>query len=149
MTNPERAPRSRWEFAISAAEQLLLWHGRTDPQVLQEPLRTRSVVLLGACIATPAVTAGLDGSDVSKVPLADAATVLERYVASALESCRDVPDSVGGRVVDEILSVYGQPQFEEIRHVVRETLAHHMADSGPHVRIIDRRQALLDTGLQR
>ncbi|GGT74332.1 hypothetical protein GCM10010207_84730 [Streptomyces atratus] len=36
----------------------------------------------------------------------------------------------------------------EIRHVVRATLTHHIADGGPHVRIVDRLQALLDNRLQ-
>ncbi|MGW1658123.1 hypothetical protein [Streptomyces atratus] len=38
-----------------------------------------------------------------EVRLADAADVLERYVASALESCRTVPGGVGEDVVDELL----------------------------------------------
>ncbi|WP_405689404.1 hypothetical protein [Streptomyces sp. NBC_00057] len=42
-----------------------------------------------------------------------------------------------------------QPLFEEARQAVRETRAHHMADNGPRVRIVDRCQALLDNrGLQ-
>ncbi|WP_406416489.1 hypothetical protein OH809_38775 [Streptomyces sp. NBC_00873] len=134
---------------MSAADQLLLWHGRTRPGLLDEPLRTRAAVLLGACLADRATAAGLDGAAVAEVRLTDAAGVLERYVASALESCRTVPGSVGEDVVDELLNAYGQPLFEEARQTVRETLAHHMADSGPHVRIVDRRQALLDNrGLQ-
>ncbi|WP_405681827.1 hypothetical protein [Streptomyces sp. NBC_00057] len=85
----------------------------------------------------------------AEVPLASVVAALERYVASALESCRSAPDDVGGQVVDELLSIYGQPEFEEIRRVVRAPLTHHIADGGPHVRIVDRRQALLDNRLQR
>ncbi|MFE3906127.1 hypothetical protein ACFXPY_39240 [Streptomyces sp. NPDC059153] len=52
-------------------------------------------------------------------------------------TARPVPGSVGKDVVDELLNA------------VRETLAHRMADSGPRVRLVDRRQALLDNwGLQ-
>ncbi|MFC9621270.1 hypothetical protein ACFTXM_15175 [Streptomyces sp. NPDC056930] len=60
-----------------------------------------------------------------------------------------VPGGAGEDVVDELLNAYGQPLFEEARQAVRETLAHYMADSGPRVRIVDRRPALLDNrGLQ-
>ncbi|WPW26027.1 hypothetical protein P6B95_00020 [Streptomyces atratus] len=144
-----REPRSRWEYAVFGADQLVLWHGRTRPGLLDAPLRTRAVVLLGVCLADRATVAGLDGAAVAEVRLADAAGVLERYVASALESCRTVPGGVGEDVVDELLNAYGQPLLEEARHAARETLAHHMSDSGPRVRLADRRQALLgNRGLQ-
>ncbi|WP_331735695.1 hypothetical protein [Streptomyces sp. NBC_00057] len=65
-----------------------------------------------------------------------------RDSVSALQACRDAPAERGGDAVDELLALYGQPAFEEIPHAVREALAHHMTDGGPHVRITDRRQAL-------
>ncbi|MFE7401705.1 hypothetical protein [Streptomyces sp. NPDC057557] len=35
---------------MSGADQLVLRHGRTRPGLLDDPLRTRAVVLLGACL---------------------------------------------------------------------------------------------------
>lgn len=55
-----RAPSGPWAYAVSAADQLLLWHGQGAPALLDEPLRTRAVVLLAACITDRA-----DGPDVS------------------------------------------------------------------------------------
>ncbi|MER5363481.1 hypothetical protein [Streptomyces sp. NPDC002785] len=36
---------------------------------------------------------------------------------------------------------------DEVRRASRETLTHHIADGGPHARIVDRRHALSDTAL--
>ncbi|WP_406016795.1 hypothetical protein OG520_44285 (plasmid) [Streptomyces sp. NBC_00984] len=81
--------------------------------------------------------------------LGQAADVLERYPVSALEACRTVPAAEGGDVVDELLAGYGTDGFEHIRQMVRQALAHHRADGGPHVRITERiaaqRSALRDT----
>ncbi|MGQ7754822.1 hypothetical protein ACUN29_41470 (plasmid) [Streptomyces sp. WC2508] len=130
---------------MSAADQLMLWHGRTAPQVLQEPERTRSVVLLAACLHDRASAVGLDGAAVAEVQLKQAADVLERYPVSALEACRTAPAASGGDVVDGLLGDYGRDGFERIRQPVRQALARHLADGGPHVRIADRRPALRDT----
>lgn len=143
-----RAPVSRWEYCVSAADQLMLWHGRTAPQVLQEPARTRTVVLLAACLHDRASAAGLDGVAVTEVQLGQAADVLERYPVSALEACRTAPAAEGGDIIDELLADYGTDAFERVRQMVRQALAHHRADGGPHVRIAERiaerRSALRD-----
>ncbi|MER5502986.1 hypothetical protein ABT096_38220 [Streptomyces sp. NPDC002561] len=78
--------------------------------------------------------------------LGQAAAVLERYPLSALETYRTAPAAEGGDVVDELLGGYGTDRFERVRQVVRQALAHHRADGGPHVRIADRRPALRNTG---
>ncbi|MFJ7497834.1 hypothetical protein ACIQZB_43475 [Streptomyces sp. NPDC097727] len=138
-----RAPGTRWEYAVSAADQLLLWHGRTVAGLVEHPLRVRAVVLLGACIADRAEGAGLDGPAVAEVVLADVVRAVDHFAVSAMESCRTVPEDVGGEVVEELLRDYGTPGFEAVRQVVREALVCHISDSGPHARIVDRRQALL------
>ncbi|MFD8822086.1 hypothetical protein ACFV1C_06980 [Streptomyces sp. NPDC059605] len=131
---------------MSAADLLLLWHGRTDPRVVQEPLRTRSVVLLAACLCDLATGSGLEGPAVADIPLAQAVTVLDHHAASALESCRTVPAGQGGDVADELLGAYGTEEFGHALAVCRQALAHHLADGGPRVRITDRRPALHDAG---
>lgn len=140
-----RAPIGRWEYCVSAANQLVLWHGRTAPHILQEPARTRSVILLAACLYDRAAAAGLDGAAVAEVQLAQAANVLERYMVSALEACRTFPAAEGSDVVDELLADCGTDRIEWVRQRVRQALAHHRADGGPHVRIADRRSALRET----
>ncbi|MFE7268867.1 hypothetical protein ACFU9B_44415 [Streptomyces sp. NPDC057592] len=130
---------------MSAADQLMLWHGHTAPQVLQELARTRSVVLLAACLHDRATAAGLDGPAVAEVKLGQAADVLERYTVSALEACRTAPAAEGGDIVDELLADYGTERFERDRQMARQALARHRADGGPHVRIAERRSVLRDT----
>ncbi|MEU9321114.1 hypothetical protein [Streptomyces sp. NPDC048295] len=131
---------------MSAANQLVLWHGRTAPHILQEPARTKSVILLAACLYDRAAAAGLDGAAVAEVQLEQAANVLERYLVSALQACTMFPAAEGSDVVDELLADCGTDGFEWVRQGVRRTLAHHRADGGPHVRIADRRSALRETG---
>ncbi|MES9558833.1 MULTISPECIES: hypothetical protein [unclassified Streptomyces] len=75
--------------------------------------------------------------------LGQVSDVLERYPISALETCRDTE---GGDVVDGLLGDFGTESFERVRQVVRQALARHRADGGPHVRIAGRRSALRDTG---
>ncbi|MFD7533654.1 hypothetical protein ACFV8E_39640 [Streptomyces sp. NPDC059849] len=134
-----------------AADQLMLWHGRTAPQVVQEPARTRCVVLLAACIHDRAAAMDLGGAATVGVQLGQAAEILEGHLVSALEACAtlSLPSVEGGDVVDELLAGYGTDGFEHIRQMVRQALAHHRADSGPHVRITERiaerRSALRDT----
>ncbi|MFD8851853.1 hypothetical protein [Streptomyces sp. NPDC059604] len=124
----------------------MLWHGREASRVLEEPVRTRSVVLLAACLRDRAAEAGLEGPEVARVQLGQAAMVLDRYPVSALEACRTVPAAEGGDLVDELLADYGTSAFEEVRRTVRQALDRHRADGGPHVRIADRRAALRGAG---
>lgn len=86
-----RAPDSSWDYCVSAADQLMLWHGQSGhPHVVEEPLRTRVVVVLAACLVDRAVAMGLDPAIVD-VPLAGALHILNRHPTSALEACRDTP----------------------------------------------------------
>ncbi|MFD5192625.1 hypothetical protein ACFWMU_31675 [Streptomyces sp. NPDC058357] len=82
----------------------------------------------------------------AEVVLGQVSDVLERYPVSALETCRMSPASEGGDVVDGLLGDFGTEGFERVRQVVRQTLARHRADGGPHVRTAGRRSALRDTG---
>lgn len=146
-----RAPVSRWDYCVSAADQLMLWHGHTAPQVLQEPARTRTVVLLAACLHDRASAAGLDGTAVAEVQLGQAADVLERYPVSALEACRTAPAAEGGDVVDKLLAGYGTDAFERVRQMVRQALATSPGRRRPARpdRRADRRAALRSAGRHR
>ncbi|MEU9197740.1 hypothetical protein [Streptomyces hundungensis] len=141
-----RRPDSDWEYAVSAADQLMLWHARVAPYTAQEPLRTRAVVLLATCLIDRATAGQLTGPDIVQVQLVEAATVLERYVLSALQAC-PAPADTGGADRDHLLGVFGDDAFETVRHAVREALTHHLQVAGPHARIADRRRDL--TGLDR
>lgn len=135
-----------WECAVSAADQILLWHGQSAPALLEEPLRTRAVVLLAACITDQAV--GPTGPDVLAVPLAALVKCLDRYSASALEAA-DAPAGTGGEERQELLAAYGTDMFDGVRLAVREALTHHLVDSGPGARIEDRRRAFTDVERRR
>ncbi|MFF1916150.1 hypothetical protein ACFVYE_32105 [Streptomyces sp. NPDC058239] len=137
-----RAPSTRWEYAVSAADQLILWHAsRHQPELLQEPLRTRAVVLLAACVNDRAVTQHLDGPDIAAVSLGEVLTALDWYAVSSLESS-GAPAGSGGEECAELLQAFGTDKFNAVRAAAREALKGHLADGGPHTRITDRRQAL-------
>ncbi|MFD4764096.1 hypothetical protein ACFWOJ_36310 [Streptomyces sp. NPDC058439] len=106
-----------------------------------EPLRTRSAVLLAACVDDRAVAGHLDGPDIAAVSLGEVLTVLDRYPVSSLESC-GAPVGTGGEECAELLRAFGTAEFDAIHSAVRETLKGHLADGGPHIRIADRREAL-------
>ncbi|PJM98634.1 hypothetical protein CG740_34935 [Streptomyces sp. CB01201] len=143
-----RRPATDWEYAVSAADQLMLWHAQVAPYTAQEPLRTRAVVLLAACLSDRATAAHLTGPDIAQVQLSEAATVLERYVLSALQAC-PAPPSTGDELRNYLLGVFDTDAFETVRHAVRETLTHHMQASGPRARIADRHGDLTDLQRQR
>ncbi|MEV5568383.1 hypothetical protein AB0L54_36855, partial [Streptomyces sp. NPDC052196] len=90
-----RTPGTDWEYAVSAADQLMLWHAQVAPYTAQEPLRTRAVVLLAACLHDRAHAAHLIGPDIAQVELADVATTLEHHALSTLQSC-SAPVGTGG-----------------------------------------------------
>ncbi|MFJ1616057.1 hypothetical protein ACIODT_24545 [Streptomyces sp. NPDC088251] len=81
----------------------------------------------------------------AEVQFEQAANVLEWYLVSALEACGTFPAAEGSDVVDELWADCGTDSSEWVRQRVRQALAHHRADGGPHVRIADRRSALRDT----
>ncbi|MFB7552626.1 hypothetical protein [Streptomyces sp. NPDC056154] len=139
-----RHPTTTWEYAVSAADQLVLWHARNNPGLLHEPLRTRIVVLLAACVTDRARTAHLDGPDIIDVALTDVLTALNHYPVSSLESS-GAPAGTGGEAAADLLRAYGTSEFDEVRRAGRETLTRHLADGGPHARIADRRQALRES----
>ncbi|MFE5843766.1 hypothetical protein ACFQ7N_19245 [Streptomyces niveus] len=44
MTSTDQHRDSGWQHAVSAADQVLIWHGQTAPAALEDPVRTRAVV---------------------------------------------------------------------------------------------------------
>ncbi|MFE3687790.1 hypothetical protein ACFXPM_31810 [Streptomyces sp. NPDC059095] len=136
-----RRPGTDWEYAVSAADQLMLWHAQVAPYTAQEPLRTRAVVLLAACLSDRATAAHLTGPDIAHVQLAGAETVLEHYALSALQAA-PAPTGTGDEQRDYLLAAFGDDGFETVRHAVREALAHHIQAVGPQARIADRRRDL-------
>ncbi|MFE9123737.1 hypothetical protein [Streptomyces sp. NPDC007172] len=105
-----RRPDTDWEYAVSAADQLMLWHAQVAPYTAQEPLRTRSVVLLAACLSNRAQAGQLTGPDVTQVQLPEAATVLEHY---ALQAC-PAPPGTGDEQRDYLVAAFGTDAFQSV-----------------------------------
>ena len=121
-----RAPATTWEYAVSAADQLLLWHADSVPSVLREPLRTHAVVLMAAAVVD---TARAHGVTVTGVPLNAVTECAWLHAASALEGC-DAPAGMGGKEVALLLEEYGGGEFEAVQRVARDVLGHHLEEAG-------------------
>lgn len=141
-----RPPATTWEYAVSTADQLVLWCADTEPEVGQEPLRTRTVVVLGAAIYDQARDSGLEGASVIGVPLARVHDALRWHAASVLEAC-PAPPHTGGEERDWLLAQYGTPEGDLVVRVAQDVVNRHLADADPHsgdvyTSISDRRPAL-------
>ncbi|MFD0296439.1 hypothetical protein ACFWJS_28495 [Streptomyces sp. NPDC127061] len=123
MTEPAslRQPTTTWEYAVSAADLLALWHARSHPGLLGKPVRTRTVVLLAACIIDRARGAGLSGAAIVDVALADVLATVDRYALSSLEGCR-APAGIGGEAAADLLRLYGTLEYAEVHGAVRTAL---------------------------
>ncbi|MEU8465675.1 hypothetical protein [Streptomyces sp. NPDC029003] len=111
----------------------MLRHAQVAPYTAQEPLRTRAVALLAACLTDRAQARRLTGPDIAHVQLAHVATPLEHHTLSTLQAC-PAPADTGGEQCDHLLAVFGEGAFETVRHAVRRSLAHHLQAAGPHAR---------------
>lgn len=144
-----RIPVTTWEYAVSAADQLLLWHADTAPDLLREPLRTRTVVLVAAAVADTARVREMAGAAVTGVPLDAAAACVQLHAASALEGC-SAPARAGAEEVGLLLAAYGTREFEAVQKTALEVLEHHIQDAGGGpVTIADRREALQQAARRR
>ncbi|GHH57548.1 hypothetical protein [Streptomyces candidus] len=143
---PLRVPDSLWEYAASAADQLMRWHAHGVPGRMEEPRHTRAVVLLAAAITEQARSAHTDvapAKAVLAVELGAADRVIEHYGAPALQVCPAVP-GVGQEERDALLAVYGTTEYTSVESHVRAALTAHLADADdPHVTIAGRREAMI------
>ncbi|MCX5207554.1 hypothetical protein OG897_39890 [Streptomyces sp. NBC_00237] len=141
-----RHPSSVWEYAASAADQLLRWHAHGTPDRMEEPRHTRAVVLLAAAInneVTEADAGLAPPAAVLAVELANADRAVDAYAASALQLCPATP-GVGLEERDALLTLYGTTEYSAVETHVREALAAHIADAdNPQITIHGRRDALI------
>ncbi|WP_424893251.1 hypothetical protein [Streptomyces sp. XH2] len=139
-----RTPRTTWEYAVSAADQMVLWHADASPGMSGEPLRTQAVVLLAASISQWAATAGREGPEIIGAPLEALSQSLRECPVSALRECPAV-ESCGAAERAHLLDAHGGPVFAAVQHATLDVLRHHLRDSsttGSAVTIADRRAAL-------
>ncbi len=120
-----RAPATTWEYAVSAAGQLMLWHTGTTADVLREPLRTRTVVLVATAVAGTARIRGTAGPAETGTPRWRACSCTH---ATALEGC-GAPAGAGAEEVGLLMAAYGAPEFEAVRTAALEMLEHHLQDA--------------------
>ncbi len=125
-------PGSTWEFSLSAAEELLLWHLASGdaPPVDQQ---RRTVVLVAAAVHAVAAGAGLSGQQVADVLLAapagsaDVLGTLRDYALSALEAAP--VGELGGGEREELLAAYGTGRWQGEHNAALGAVDHHVQDA--------------------
>ncbi|GAA2974570.1 hypothetical protein GCM10010446_68510 [Streptomyces enissocaesilis] len=93
--------------------------GTHIPGLQYEPLRTRVVVLLAACMSDRARDARLEGPAVADVAPAEALTIVERYPVSSLEGRGTPGDGHRPPHRTQLLHLFGTPGFDAVRSRVR------------------------------
>jgi hypothetical protein len=147
MTDALCPPQNTWEYCLSAADELVLWHLRQGAD-LSAADRPQVVVLIGAAAHGLASSISLDGPEIAGLPLtgpdegrsASVRGVLQHHALSALQTCPD--DALGASEREELLTLYGSEPFELARQVAVSVVTHHARLSGetgqPHPTIRDR-----------
>ncbi|MGW0493540.1 hypothetical protein [Streptomyces olivaceus] len=152
MTESLRPPQSTWEYCLSAADELVLWHGRQGGSI-READRPRVVVLIGAAAYGLASSISVDGPDVAGLPLTgpdESRSVSVRGVLQhhALRALQTSPyDVLGAAEREQLLAAYGTPVFDLAREAAIEVITHHARSSEatgqPHPTIRDRAPAMV------
>lgn len=139
-----RAPEGPWEYALSAADELVMWHldtaeARDDRADDVAARHTQVVVLLAAALYDRGVAAGLAGADLARVELGLVSGALEHHAASIIEAA-PATAGLGGEQREQLLAGYGTPAFDDVRTAGLRVLAGHTRDGG--VLLADRAAAL-------
>lgn len=108
-----RRPATTWEYAVSAADQLLLWGADSTSAGLRQPVRVQAVVLLAAAVTDQARARHLEGTAVTDVSLQDLERTVRHHAASLLEACA-APAGTGGEEAEQLLAAYGNSGFEAV-----------------------------------
>lgn len=154
MTDALPPPRTTWEYCLSAADELVLWHMRQGEDV-PEAERPRVVTLIGAAAYGLASSISLDGPDVAGLPLtgpdesrsASLRGVLQHHALRALQT--SPYEVMGAAEREQLLAAYGSPAFDLARETAVAVISHHARSSGqtgqPHPTIRDRAPAMAGT----
>ncbi|MEU6353163.1 hypothetical protein ABZ896_28205 [Streptomyces sp. NPDC047072] len=147
MTDALRPPRTTWEYCLSAADELVLWHMRQGRDV-PETDRPRVVTLIGAAAYGLASSISLDGPDIAGLPLtgpdesrsASVRGVLQHHALTALQT--SPYEVLGAAEREQLLAAYGTSAFDLARETAVAVITHHAQSSGqsgqPHPTIRDR-----------
>ncbi|MFD4528444.1 hypothetical protein ACFWP7_31900 [Streptomyces sp. NPDC058470] len=151
MTDALRPPQTTWEYCLSAADELVLWHMRQGKDV-PEVDRPRVVTLIGAAAYGLASSISLEGPAVAGLPLtgpdesrsASVRGVLQHHALAALQTCPY--EVLGAAEREQLLATYGSEPFELAREMAIEVITHHTRSSGEmgqaHPTIRDRAPAM-------
>ncbi|WP_449479311.1 hypothetical protein [Streptomyces abikoensis] len=136
-----RPPRTTWEYAVSAADRLVLWHADNGaPRVGEDPLRLQTVVMLAAAVHRWASDAQQDGVEVASAPLTALVKLLRERALETLEEC-PAPAGCGGEERAQLLDQGDVAAFEAVRQTALEAVQHHLDDAVGVITIADRRPA--------
>jgi hypothetical protein len=144
------APRTTWEYCLSAADELVLWHLRQGAEI-PAASRAQAVVVIGSAAYALASSISLEGPRIVGLPLTGPAGqptsvhgVLRHHALSALQACPD--DELGASEREQLLASYGTDPFDLVMDAAVDVITHHARSSKeagqPHPTIRDRAPAM-------
>jgi hypothetical protein len=153
---PPRIPRTTWEYCLSAADELVLWHlNETGGTAAVRALQPEVVVLLAAAAHSAAETAALSGPQIAQVQLtapdgqASMLATVHWHALSVLQAC-PATDRLGERQRTQLIDAYGTAAFTAVQDAAEEVLQRGVADEEPmHPTVADRAAVVAKARLRR
>lgn len=150
MTDAPRHPQTTWEYCLSAADELVLWHVQQGGNVPVTE-RPRVVTLIGAAAYGLAASLSMEVHEIADLPLtgpddADSRSrsmlgVLQHHAQAALQT--GPYEDMGAEERKQLLAAYGSPAFDSVRETAIAVIVHHAQSAGrPHPTIEDRAPAM-------
>lgn len=112
---------TNWEFALSAADELVLWRLEAAVQDHQPDV----VVFIAAALYDRASAAGLAGSAVIHVPLDDVLRTVRDHAASTLEAA-PATAGLGAEQRERLLANFGSVAFASVQTLAGAVIARHV-----------------------
>jgi len=146
MTSDALEPGTTWEYCLSAADELVLWHLQQGEILEAESERPYVVVLIAAATYALASSISLEGSQIARLALGSSegsggVLGVVRYRSPA--ALRTWPeDSLGSVEADDLIAGQDGVFFTSVRAAAEAVLTHHVraaVEAGqPRPTILDR-----------
>jgi len=146
MTSNALEPGTTWEYCLSAADELVLWHLQQGENLEAESERPSVVVLIAAATYALSSSISLEGSQIAHLALGSpggAGGILGVVRHRPLAALRGWPaDAMGRAETDTLIAERDSDSFEAVRSAAESVITHHVrsaAEAGrPHPTILDR-----------
>lgn len=127
MTDVVLEPETTWDFSLSAADGLVLWHQKQEDAEALEVEARWVVVLIAAAVHALAVSVSLEGPRIMHLGLGGTAGVqgvLTHRSLTALRTCPD--DARGADEARSLIASHGGPWFASVQRAADAVIDRHV-----------------------